>query len=167
MLRRPFLLTLALLAFSCHRAVPGASNQIPVILITIDTLRSDHLPAYGYHDVDTPAIDAFRGDAILFERAYSHVPLTFPSHTTMFTGRLPFENGVRDNIGFHLDPKIPTIPALLKSNGYATGAAVSAFVLRRETGINRGFDFYDDNIDPANNGGNGRSGQRQSEQTTH
>jgi tetratricopeptide (TPR) repeat protein len=163
---RRLLPILVLLSLSCHRAIPRASNQIPVILITIDTLRSDHLPAYGYHDVDTPAIDAFRSDAILFERAYSHVPLTFPSHTTMFTGRLPFENGVRDNIGFHLDPKIPTIPALLKSNGYATGAAVSAFVLRRETGINRGFDFYDDNIDPANNGGNVGRVQRKGNETT-
>jgi len=165
MLRRPLLIVVALLAFSCHRAVPGGSNQIPVILITIDTLRSDHLPAYGYRNVETPAIDAFRGDAILFERAYSHVPLTLPSHSTMFTGRLPFENGVRDNIGFHLDPKIPTLPAMLKSNGYATGAAVSAFVLRRETGISRGFDFYDDNIDPANNGGNVGRVQRKGNET--
>ena len=165
MLRR-LLPILLLLSLSCHRAIPRASNQIPVILITIDTLRSDHLPAYGYHDVDTPAIDAFRSDAILFDRAYSHIPLTFPSHATMFTGRLPFENGVRDNIGFHLDPKVPTLPALLKGNGYATGAAVSAFVLRRETGISRGFDFYDDNIDPANNGGNVGRVQRKGNETS-
>jgi len=164
MLRRLIPL-LALLAFSCHRAIPRASKHIPVILITIDTLRSDHLPVYGYHDVETPAIDAFRNDAILFERAFSHVPLTLPSHTTMFTGRLPFENGVRDNIGFHLDPKVPTLASLLKGNGYATGAAVSAFVLRRETGINRGFDFYDDNIDPANNGGNVGKVQRKGDET--
>jgi len=162
---RRLVLILVFLAFSCHRAIPRASNRIPVILITIDTLRSDHLPAYGYHDVETPAIDAFRNDAILFERAWSHVPLTLPSHTTMFTGRLPFENGVRDNIGFHLDRGVPTLPALLKGNGYATGAAVSAFVLRRETGIDRGFDFYDDNIDPANNGGNVGRVQRKGNET--
>jgi arylsulfatase A-like enzyme/Flp pilus assembly protein TadD len=166
MARRPLLLLVCLaLTLSCHRAIPRASNRIPVILITIDTLRSDHLPAYGYHDVDTPAIDAFRRDAVLFERAYSHVPLTLPSHTTMFTGRLPADNGVRDNIGFHLDEKIPTLASLLKANGYATGAAVSAYVLRRESGISRGFDFYDDNIDPANSGGNVGRVQRKGNET--
>jgi len=163
---RRLLFLIAILACSCHRAVPRSSNQIPVILITIDTLRSDHLPAYGYHDVDTPAIDAFRNDGILFERAWSHVPLTLPSHSTMFTGRLPADNGVRDNIGFHLDPKVPALAPLLKANGYATGAAVSGYVLRRETGIARGFDFYDDDIDPVNNGGNVGRVQRKGDETT-
>src|SRR5437899_512311 len=148
---RPCVLLLALVVTGCHRA---PSNQTPVILISIDTLRSDHLPAYGYHGVDTPNIDALRADSILFERAYSHVPLTLPSHTTMFTGSLPATNGVRDNLGFRLAPTVPTLPDLLKKNGYATGAAVSAFVLRRETGIARGFDDYDDQIDPANSGAN-------------
>jgi tetratricopeptide (TPR) repeat protein len=163
MLRRVVLLSL--LAVSCHRAVPRPSNQIPVILITIDTLRSDHLPAYGYRGVETPAIDAFRNDAILFERAWSHVPLTLPSHTTMFTGRLPADNGVRDNLGFHVAPTVPTLAALLKRNGYATGAAVSAFVLRKETGIDRGFDSYDDQIDPANSGANVGRVQRRGSDT--
>jgi choline-sulfatase len=162
---RRLLIVLTFLTLSCHRAVPRASNQIPVILISIDTLRSDHLPAYGYRDVDTPAIDAFRKDGILFERAWSHVPLTLPSHSTMFTGRLPAENGVRDNIGFHLDPKIPALAPLLKANGYATGAAVSGYVLRRESGISRGFDFYDDDIDPVNNGGNVGRVQRKGDET--
>jgi choline-sulfatase len=72
----------------------------------------------------------------------------------MFTGSLPATNGVRDNLGFRLAPSVPTLPELLKKNGYATGAAVSAFVLRHETGIARGFDEYDDQIDPANSGTN-------------
>jgi choline-sulfatase len=151
--RRLFLL-LAVAAMACHRARVNPSNRIPVILISIDTLRSDHLPAYGYHGVDTPNIDALRADSILFEHAYSHVPLTLPSHTTMFTGSLPATNGVRDNLGFRLAASVPTLPELLKKNGYATGAAVSAFVLRHETGIARGFDEYDDQIDPANSGTN-------------
>jgi arylsulfatase A-like enzyme len=124
------------------------SRTTPVILISIDTLRSDHLPAYGYDKVSTPNLDAFRADAILYERAYSHCPLTLPSHTSMFTGLLPADHGIRDNIGFTLDEKIPSLPALLKSNGYATGAAVSAFVLRKGTGIARGFDDYDDQVEP-------------------
>jgi arylsulfatase A-like enzyme/Flp pilus assembly protein TadD len=139
------LLTLA----SCGRFGGGRpSNETPVILISIDTLRSDRLPAYGYKGVETPHIDALRADAILYERAYSHTPLTLPSHASMLTGLLPADNGIRDNIGFSLDPKIPTLPELMKKNGYATGAAVSAFVLRKETGLSRGFDFYDDEVEP-------------------
>jgi arylsulfatase A-like enzyme/tetratricopeptide (TPR) repeat protein len=124
-----------------------APSRPPIILISIDTLRSDHLPAYGYRGVETPNLDALRADSILFTHAYSHCPLTLPSHTTMLTGKLPADNGVRDNIGFEVDPKIPTLAELLRKRGYATGAAVSAIVLRSETGISRGFDFWDDDID--------------------
>ena len=152
-------------AIACSRTRVTPSNQTPVILISIDTLRSDHLPAYGYRGIETPEIDRFRKDAILFERAYSHVPLTLPSHATMFTGSLPATNGVRDNLGFRLGPAVPTLPELLKKNGYATGAAVSAFVLRRETGIARGFDEYDDQIDPANSGSNIGRVQRDGSET--
>jgi arylsulfatase A-like enzyme/Tfp pilus assembly protein PilF len=124
------------------------SRTTPVILISIDTLRSDHLPVYGYTRVATPNLDAFRADAILYERAYSHCPLTLPSHTSILTGLLPADHGIRDNIGFTLAENIPTLPALLRANGYATGAAVSAFVLRKGTGIARGFDAYDDEVEP-------------------
>ena len=123
-------------------------TQPPVILISIDTLRADHLPAYGYRDGATPAIDALRKDSILFENAYAHVPLTLPSHVSLLTGQLPPDNGVRNNIGFPFDAaKHPTIPSLLKQHGYATGAAVSAYVLRGNTGLANAFDFYDDKID--------------------
>ena len=64
---------------------PGA----PVVLISVDTLRADHLPAYGYANVQTPNLDALRKDSVLFENAYSHVPLTLPSHVSIFTGLLP------------------------------------------------------------------------------
>lgn len=133
---------------SCGKVGSGPSNRTPVILISIDTLRSDHLPVYGYKGVETPNIDALRGDAVLYERAYSHTPLTLPSHSSMLTGLLPADHGMRDNIGFVLDRGVPTVQELLKKNGYATGAAVSAFVLRKETGLNRGFDFYDDQVEP-------------------
>jgi len=136
---------IAVAALGCHResAAPPASRP-PVILISVDTLRSDHLPAYGYKSVDTPNIDALRKDSILFTRAYSNVPLTLPSHATILTGKLPADHTVRDNLGFRLPPSVPTIAEVLKKNGYATGASVSAFVLRHETGIARGFDFFDD-----------------------
>jgi arylsulfatase A-like enzyme/Tfp pilus assembly protein PilF len=118
--------------------------RAPVVLISIDTLRSDHLPAYGYRGVETPAIDALASDAVLFERAWSHCPLTLPSHLTVLTGQLPGHHGVRDNVGYPFDPdRHPFLPRVFKAAGYATGGAVSSFVLRAETGIGRGFDAYD------------------------
>ena len=148
---RPGILVLALVGlalFTASCARRGAVDpKAPIIIISIDTLRSDHLPAYGYSGVATPAIDSFRNDAILFERAYSQCPLTLVSHASVFTGVLPAEHGIRDNLGYDLDPKTHTIAELLKSKGYATGGAVSALVLRGETGIKRGFDFWDDAID--------------------
>lgn len=118
-----------------------------IILISVDTLRSDHLPAYGYAGIKTPHLDAFRRESVLFRRAYAHVPLTLPSHGTMFTGLLPAANGLRDNAGFRLDPRVETAAALLKARGYATGAAVSAYSLRGSTGIGRGFDLWNDDLD--------------------
>ncbi|HEX6087593.1 MAG TPA: sulfatase-like hydrolase/transferase, partial [Thermoanaerobaculia bacterium] len=132
---------------TCARFSGSPSSETPVILISIDTLRSDHLPAYGYDRVSTPHLDALRADSILYERAYSHCPLTLPSHATMFTGLLPSANGVRDNVGYRVEARVPTLAELLKKNGYATGAAISAFVLRRESGMGRGFDFYDDDVE--------------------
>jgi tetratricopeptide (TPR) repeat protein len=143
-----------LLAAGCAKERPDAARaraavfpNAPVILISIDTLRSDHLPAYGYQGVQTPAIDSFRRDSILFERAWAHVPLTLPSHVTLLTGLLPPEHGVRDNLGFALDPdRHPTLPRHLRGRGYSTGAAVSAYVLRSGTGVGGLFDHYDDSL---------------------
>jgi hypothetical protein len=86
----------------CRRSAATASRGAPVVIISVDTLRADHLPAYGYRAVATPHLDALRRDAILFENAYSHVPLTLPSHAAIFTGLLPPQNGVRDNLGYAL-----------------------------------------------------------------
>lgn len=144
-------MALFLLATACSREKKTAHPEFPgapVIIISIDTLRADHLPAYGYRDVETPAIDSFRKDSILFTSAWAHVPLTLPSHVTLLTGQLPPDNGVRNNIGFFFDPaKHPTIMSMLKARGYATGGAISAYVLRANTGLGRAFDFYDDNIE--------------------
>ncbi|MEJ2086645.1 MAG: sulfatase, partial [Acidobacteriota bacterium] len=119
----------------------------PVVVISIDTLRSDRLPAYGYTDVDTPNIDRLRADSILFEHIFSPYPLTLPAHSSMLTGLLPPEHGVRDNSGYRLDAShLPFLPRLLQEHGYATGAAVSSYVLRATTGLSSGFDFYDDGV---------------------
>src|SRR5258706_2014260 len=140
------LFVLPLLVAAC-RGRGAIDPKAPIIIISIDTLRSDHLPAYGYGKIETPAIDAFRSDAIRFNRAYSQCPLTLVSHASIFTGLLPAEHGIRDNLGYHLDAKAKTLAEMVKGKGYATGGAVSAVVLRGDSGIQRGFDFWDDNID--------------------
>jgi len=121
----------------------------PIVVISIDTLRADHLPAYGYTLVKTPAIDALAADGVVFERAYSHAPQTLPAHASLLSGRLPFEHGVRDNIGFAVKPGERLLPQLLHDRGYTTAGIVSAYVLRKETGINQGFDLFDDEMPPA------------------
>jgi len=144
-------LLVALLLAGCTRGREVAwpvFPRAPVILISIDTLRSDHLPAYGYRGVETPNLDRLRRDSILYRRAYSHCPMTLPSHLSMLTGLLPPEHGVRDNAGFSFDAaRHETLPSLLRANGYAAGAAVSSYVLRRGTGLGAAFDFYDDALD--------------------
>ncbi len=146
---------LLLLAAGCHRE-PAALRLpagTPVVLVSIDTLRSDHLPAYGYRGVTTPAIDAMRREAVLFRHAYTPTPLTLPAHTSLLTGVLPEVHGVRDNVGYELDPARrrhgdpPLLAALLHQHGYATGAAVSAYVLQGKSGLAEGFDLYDDGIE--------------------
>jgi choline-sulfatase len=147
-IRAPLFVLLLLFLAACHRdTLPRPSATTPIILISIDTLRSDHLPAYGYKDVATPAIDAFRRDSILYKRAYAHCPLTVPSHATVMTGRLPAETGLRDNTGYKLSRGNVTLAELLSKRGYATAAAVSAFVLRKGSGIEHGFALYDDVVD--------------------
>lgn len=149
--RAQLLLVLALLGTGCKRSRHAAETfpNAPVILISVDTLRSDHLPFYGFSGVETPALSALRKDAVLFEHAYSHVPLTLPSHASVLTGRVPQDHGIHDNLGYRLRKDVPTLAELLKPAGYATGAAISCYVLKGDTGMARGFDFYDDQVDPA------------------
>jgi len=124
----------------------GAFRDSNIVLITIDTLRADHLPAYGYTHVKTPNIDKFANESLIFEDAIAHIPMTLPSHASILTGLLPAYHRVRDNAGFFLDSKITTLPETLKINGYATAAFVSAFVLDSQFGLNQGFDLYSDDF---------------------
>ena len=129
---------------------PGA----PVVLVSIDTLRSDRLPAYGYGAGATPHLDRLAREALLFESAWSPCPMTLPSHVTMLTGLQPPGHGVRTNVGFRFDASAHAcLPRLLKARGYATGAAVSSYVLRGESGLRAAFDDYEDSLDPRQGGG--------------
>src|SRR6266849_7132203 len=94
---------LGVLAAGCSPARIPAYPGAPVVLVSIDTLRADHLPAYGYRGLETPHLDRLRRDAILFEEAYSPCPMTLPTHLSMLTGLLPPEHGVRNNVGQTFD----------------------------------------------------------------
>jgi arylsulfatase A-like enzyme/Flp pilus assembly protein TadD len=114
-----------------------------VILITIDTLRADHLACYGYTGLKTPNIDGLASEGTRFADAVAQVPLTLPSHCSILTGTYPSFHRVHDQTG-HLQTDRPTLARLLKAQGYATAAFVSSFVLSSQTGLNEGFDHFDD-----------------------
>jgi arylsulfatase A-like enzyme/Flp pilus assembly protein TadD len=124
----------------------GALRGGNVLLVTIDTLRADRVGAYGSPLGLTPAIDRLAREGLRAAAAYSHVPLTLPSHATIMTGLYPFSNGVRDNGTFRLDNTRSTLAKALKAAGYRTGAFVGAFVLDARFGLNAGFDVYDDRM---------------------
>ena len=127
----------------------GRPAEMPIILISIDTLRADHLPIYGYRSVRTPTIDALAADGIVFENAYAHSPQTLPSHVSILSGRLPFQHGVRDNVGFAVKPDERLLPAMIRDAGYVSGGFASAYVLREETGIGKSFDHFDARMPPS------------------
>jgi choline-sulfatase len=145
-------LFLCLVLAAAH--VQAAAKDVPrktkpnVILITIDTVRADHVGCYGAKNIQTPTLDALGRDGVIFERAISQVPLTWPSHAAILTGLYPFQNGVQDFTGQPLESRFRSVAQAFKQQGYATGAVVSAFVLDRSWGLARGFDFYDDAFSP-------------------
>ena len=110
----------------------------PIILISVDALRADHLPVYGYQGVSTPAIDSLAADGVVFERAYAHSPETLPSHTSILSGRLPFETGVRGTAGFEVPRDVRLVQQILRDRGFSTGAVVSSYLLRRGNGAGAG-----------------------------
>jgi arylsulfatase A-like enzyme/Flp pilus assembly protein TadD len=115
--------------------------------VTIDTLRADRLGCYGSTTVATPHFDAVARHGALAERATVHVPLTRPSHVSIFTGLYPAEHGIRDNVSPSLSSDVPLLAEMLKKAGFATAGFVSAVVLSRQSGLDRGFDAYSDRFD--------------------
>ena len=128
---------------------PAARRPLDVVLITIDTLRADALGFSGNRRVQTPELDALAREGLVFDLAHASNVITLPSHTNILTGLYPYQHGVRENSGFRLDPRFPTLATLLAQRGYATGAFVAAFPLDSRYGLNRGFEVYDDRYPPS------------------
>ncbi|MGB6631341.1 MAG: sulfatase-like hydrolase/transferase, partial [Terriglobales bacterium] len=143
---RLIVISMALVALQMAAQTP-AKPALNVVLITIDTLRADHVGCYGYKQIKTPNIDGLAADGARFERAFTVVPVTLPSHTSMLTGTYPMFSGMHDFSANKLSPLQPTLASVLKQAGYQTGAVVAAAVLDSRFGLNQGFDFYYDHFD--------------------
>ena len=132
-----------------------ASSRLNLVLITIDTLRADHVGAYGAPAGVTPALDALAGRGVRFDQVQTAVPLTGPSHATILTGNYPPTHGVRGNVVFTLNDEHPTLATLLKRRGYRTAAFVGAYPVAAAFGFNQGFDTFDEEFHESGPGDQG------------
>jgi arylsulfatase A-like enzyme len=117
-----------------------------VVIVTLDTTRADYISAYGSTHVSTPNVDALARRAALFEKASTLAPLTLTAHSSLFTGLLPPQHGVRDNAADPLASEHTTLAEVLQRRGFHTGAFVGSAVLQASRGLARGFDVYRDGV---------------------
>ncbi len=147
--RRAILLSVVSVV-GCHAApekeAPRSRAPRPLILITIDTLRSDYVGYSGSGKVKTPNLDRLAREGVYFTETRSPVPLTLPAHASILTGEVPPAHGVRVNGRDRLSEKETTLAEILKAKGYTTAAFVGAFVLDHRFGLDQGFDVYDDDL---------------------
>jgi arylsulfatase A-like enzyme len=125
-----------------------ALGELNVILITVDTLRADHVSAYG-EGARTPHIDALAEDGVLFERCICQTPLTLPAHVSLLSGTYPLHHRVRDNGGLAVPDELELVSETLHDHGFATAAFVGAYVLHSKWGLDQGFDLYSDDFNRA------------------
>lgn len=145
---RPALLAVLVAASACARSEgPVSSRPASVLLVSVDTLRADRLGSSGDAAARTPVMDRLAREGVLFERAYTPVPLTLPAHVSLMTGLLPPAHGVRGNGAFALGPGPATLAESLRAHGRATAAFIGGFPLVRRFGLGRGFDHYDDTLE--------------------
>ena len=138
----------ALLGAGCA-GLPGGTDPIRplnVVVVTLDTLSARHLNQYGNERIETPAFGRIAAEGVLFEQATATVPLTLPSHTSMFTGTYPMFHGVRDNGGYYVRDDAVTLAEVLGEAGYRTGGFVAAFVVDSRWGLDQGFERYHDDF---------------------
>jgi arylsulfatase A-like enzyme/predicted Zn-dependent protease len=133
-------------AGACRWTASRTPSHPNLLLITIDTLRADHVGAYGATAGATPALDALAAAGVRFDQVQTAVPLTAPSHATILTGQYPPVHGVRGNVVFTLGSKYPTLATLLKKQDYQTAAFVGAYPVAAAFGFNQGFDTFNEDF---------------------
>lgn len=128
----------------------SARDVVPpnVVLVTIDTLRADRVGAYGATRPATPTLDGLARAGTLFEHVTVDAPLTRPSHVSILTGKHPFQHGIRDNFSLPLAPEHRTLAEVLKAHRYVTGAFIGSFILNAQSGLDHGFDHFDEEFEP-------------------
>lgn len=141
---------ISIAVISIFFAIPAIAQttQRNIILITVDTLRSDYLSCNGSTKVKTPNLDSLAQQGANFTQVRSAVPLTLPSHISIMTSLYPIKHGVRDNGTSQLSNDYSTLAEILKAHGYKTAAFVGSFVLDHRFGLNQGFDVYNDRMPP-------------------
>ncbi|MCC6794394.1 MAG: sulfatase-like hydrolase/transferase [Candidatus Hydrogenedentes bacterium] len=140
-------IAISLLIASTVHAEPATTPPKPnIVLVTLDTTRSDRLGCYGYALARTPNIDFLATEGVRCTNAVTTAPITLPAHASIMTGLLPPAHGIRDNGAYTLSDEYTTLAEVLKQNGYTTGAFVSAVVLAKRYNLSQGFDVYDDNL---------------------
>lgn len=144
----------------------GSRPRPNVLLITIDTLRADHVGCYGDTGASTPVLDALAARGVRFPTAVAHVPLTSPSHASILTGLTPLRHGIRDNGTFVLPEGTRTAAERFREAGYATAAFISGFPLNRRFGLARGFEAYDDRLPHGDDPRRAAYVERPADQTT-
>jgi arylsulfatase A-like enzyme len=145
-MRRPILLSMTAIAVAAGFWFWFSSTRSwNVILVTVDTLRADHLSCYNHSAAPTPNIDAFARRSVLFRNAYSLIPITLPAHTAILTSRYPHELKLFNN-GDIFDYRVPMITDFFRSRHYRTAAFVSLGVLNGTFGLGRGFNLYEDKM---------------------
>lgn len=135
-------------------------ERLNLLLITIDTLRTDSLSCYNAEQLKTPNIENLAEKGATFTRAFAHASTTLASHTNILLGTTPLFHGVHDNLNFKVKEEYLTLAEHLKQNGYSTGAFLGAFPLDSRFGLSQGFDTYDDGDFWSKNNGNNISAER-------
>jgi arylsulfatase A-like enzyme len=151
----------ALAIFALPIVARGSTPEAPgaVVLVTFDTLRADRLAPETM-----PVLTGLAAQGWSFTRTHTPVPLTLPAHATIMTGLGPAAHGVRDNIGYALDPGLETVAERFKAEGFATAAFVGGYPLSRSFGLARGFDVYDDRMTRASAAGPAGNSERRADE---
>lgn len=142
-----FILGLGFTTFPLSGEDSDPKERLNLLLITIDTIRSDRLSCYSSKHLKTPNIDSLANRSIVFTKAFAHTSTTLPSHANILLGTTPLYHGVHDNTNFVVRDEFLTLAEHLKHSGYQTGAFIGAFPLDSRFGLSQGFDIYDDDYD--------------------
>ena len=142
--RSPLAASVSWPRFYCRGLASRDVNAHPrnVLVITLDTMRADRLPVYGFSGIETPTLARLAAGGAVFQQAFAAAPLTLPSHAALFTGLLPPQTGIRDNASPPLGDDFTTLAEILRDSGRKTAAFIGSSVLTPSRGLGQGFDSF-------------------------